>query len=311
MTMTETPENNKNNTNDASNSTSTTRPKKTHPIAIINAGCKTNSIDEVIRGLRLASSTDAYQSLLRRALFNAVWHGSARVTEYLLTHENASLGSFSPVVVSRVPSVELLSVLISHGWDINQREADSGAGPGKRLLDFICYDDALVRWCLEHGALVEDDWDRKPDPDPDPFKRPPLLDCAAGLSSLETFKLLQERGARLGPRTLHQAVCSAATCKEPERMKVVEYLLDQMGIDINKMDTDGKLPNHWGPPISYAAKERTGAEMVRYLLERGADPYIKDCWGDHNAFSLAEFYKNEEVMQVLREWKEHREGAGI
>lgn len=41
--------------------------------------------------------------------------------------------------------------------------------------------------------------------------------------------------------------------------------------------------------------------MVRYLLlAKGADPSVKDCWGNHDAIILAEFYSNEDVARVLR-----------
>ena len=54
----------------------------------------------------------------------------------------------------------------------------------------------------------------------------------------------------------------------------------------------------------YAATSRRGVEVVQWLLERGADPEIKDCWGNHDALNLAEFSKNEEVAQILRGWME-------
>ncbi|KAL1988952.1 hypothetical protein VTN96DRAFT_6941 [Rasamsonia emersonii] len=287
-------------TQDSSSASTRPQAKPPHPRVIINVGCKNNSIEEVARGLRLASSPDAYRDLVRRALFTAVYHGSAPVTEYLITQENAPLHTLSPLTVATSPSTELFSVLVSHGWDINQRRADHGAGRGQRLLDLICSDEALVRWCLEHGASVEDD------PDADWYTAPPLLETAAAVGTLSTFKLLRERGAQLGRRTLHKAVSGAAHSKDS--MEIVKYLVDELGMDVNQMDTDGKLPDHWGPPLCYAAKWRDGGEeVVRFLLERGADPTIKDCCGNHDAFSLAEFTKNEGVMKVLREWREQRE----
>ena len=41
--------------------------------------------------------------------------------------------------------------------------------------------------------------------------------------------------------------------------------------------------------------------MVRWLLEKGADPEIKECFGHHDALNYAELCGNEEVAQVLRQ----------
>lgn len=55
-------------------------------------------------------------------------------------------------------------------------------------------------------------------------------------------------------------------------MDMVEYLVDELGMNVNAMDTKDKLPDHQGAPICYAAKWNTGYEaVVRFLLERGAD----------------------------------------
>lgn len=32
-----------------------------------------------------------------------------------------------------------------------------------------------------------------------------------------------------------------------------------------------------------------------------------DCWGNHNALSLAEFYGNKDVVRVLMEWRKGEE----
>lgn len=74
-----------------------------------------------------------------------------------------------------------------------------------------------------------------------------------------------------------------------------------MRLVFNRIDTGWRLPNHWGTPVAYAAKGKDGEDVVRYLLGRGADPTVKDCWGNHDALSLAGFYGNEDLALVLRE----------
>ena len=191
------------------------------------------------------------------------------------------------------------------GWDLNQRSSDMGAGKGPRLLDLVTWDEDLVRWCLEHGAQVSDGLD-----DEDTLKYLPLTEKVAAVGTVSSFKLLRENNAQIGRRTLHQAAEGAATCDaadEPERMAMLRFLVEEERLEVNQMDTDGQLPNHWGTPIAYAAKGRGGEDVVTWLLDRGADPTVKDCWGDHDALSLAETYGNKEVARVLRESVEGRE----
>ena len=157
----------------------------------------------------------------------------------------------------------------------------------------------LARWCLEHGAQVSDGADED-----DALKYSPLTESVAASGTVSSFKLLRANNARIGRRTLHRAAESAATCDpadKPERMAMLRFLVEEERLDIKLMDTIGQLPNHWGTPVAYAAKGRGGEDVVRWLLERGADPRVKDCWGNHDALSLAEFYGNEKVAHVLRE----------
>lgn len=129
-----------------------------------------------------------------------------------------------------------------------------------------------MRWCLAHGASVLDP------PDLNPFCTPPLLEEAASKASLETFKLLRQKGAKLTRRVLHRAVEMAAHASGDEvgeRMALVKYLVEEEGCDINALDVEeGKqYPNHWGTPMAYAVhishggKAESGREVVRYLLE--------------------------------------------
>lgn len=74
---------------------------------------------------------------------------------------------------------------------------------------------------------------------------------------------------------------------------MVNYLVDDLGLDVNALDTGTQDFNHWRTPLCYAVRiTHGGEEVVRFLLDRGADPYIKDCWGFHDAFSRAKPVKN-------------------
>lgn len=88
---------------------------------------------------------------------------------------------------------------------------------------------------------------------------------------------------------------------------MVRFLVEEEGLDVNRIDTEGQLPKNWGTPVTYAAKGKGGEDVVRYLLAKGADPRVMDCWGNHNALSLAEFYGNKDVVRVLMEWRKGEE----
>ena len=55
----------------------------------------------------------------------------------------------------------------------------------------------------------------------------------------------------------------------------VEVLVEEEWLDVNRMDIDVLLANHWGPPIAHADKGKGGEDAVRYLLARGADPRLR------------------------------------
>ena len=279
-------------------------------LAIISNGCRTNSITEVSRGLQAASLEEHRQvhGLLSWSLSRAVYHGHPKVVRYLIEHESAPVDQLSPLMVSHSPSIEVFQILIDHGWDINQSRPDRGPGLGEPLLHLICGDESLVRWCLNHGAIVEGQHT-------DPYNCPPLLENVAGRGTVAIFTLLHSRGAQLGARTLHSAAASVAgNSDDPERlsarMAMVEYLVDDLGLDVNALDTEGQMPNHWGTPLCYAAQyPRGGEEAVRFLLDRGADPSIKDCWGISDAFGMAERSKNSRISEILREWRVQNQGG--
>lgn len=275
--------------------------KPPSPRRLIIDGIRNQSTAEISRALRLD------HSLLAFALSSAVSKGSIPLTAYLLTTERAPVDTLTPLNIATEPSVELLDTVVSAGWDLNRRSPDKGAGKGQRLLDLVAWDEGLVKWCIEHGAQVSDGAENE-----DALKYPPLTESVAALGTVSCFKLIRENDARIGRRTLHRAAESAATCDvvdKPGRMVILRFLVEEERLDVNEIDTDRQLPNHWGTPVAYAAKGKGGEDVVRYLLARGADPRVKNCWGDHDALSLAEFYGNREVARILRESTKVEEGS--
>ena len=273
---------------------------------LVTNGCISNDVDEVKEGIKEANSTEEYkdEDFLPWSLRRAVFYGAPDVVRYLLEEEGVALDSITPRRVGPFPSIEVLRVLIDHDWDINRSEPDRGTGPGQRLLQLVCKYESIVRWCLDHGASPKD-------PHPHPYRSPPVLEIAASVGTASTFKLLHSRGAELTPRVLHCAVESAYKCR-PEnrlaRMAMVKYLVLELGFNVNALDSEEERFNDWGTPLCYAAQVNgDNVEVVRFLLEQGADPYIKDQWGMRDAFGVAERSKNVRFSELLRGWEKKQE----
>lgn len=167
------------------------------------------------------------------------------------------------------------------------------------LVYHVYRSEELLRWCLDHGARVDY-------ADTDPPSVPPLLECVGKGGTVSAFKLLMKNGAKLGRRTLHRAV-EGASSGAPERMDMVRFLVEEMGCDVNGMDMpeDKRYSAHYGTPLNYAAHKGGAVEVVMYLLEKGANPEIKDCWG-FDAFTYARS-GGKSVLEVLTRWREQRE----
>lgn len=92
-----------------------------------------------------------------------------------------------------------------------------------------------------------------------------------------------------------------AAAHKPERMAILRFLVEVERLDICGKYADRQLPNHSGTPFAYALKGKGkggGEDVALRMLARSTDPRIKECWGKHDALSLAEIYENEGVARV-------------
>lgn len=65
---------------------------------------------------------------------------------------------------------------------------------------------------------------------------------------------------------------------------MLTYLVDELHLDVNARDTEDLMsdgcrkPSSWGRPLDYALKvadeDPVGGAVVRWLLNKGADPNI-------------------------------------
>lgn len=163
----------------------------------------------------------------------------------------------------------------------------------RQLTEYFRYitdDKSLTEWFLDHGAdpNVQSAWDLT------------AMSVTMYGAPLDTIKMLFSRGAdaKRG-QLLHNAVFRDS----PDVIELAGLLLD-MGVPINEIHYE----NHpqafaersafgLGTPLHYAASEGK-VELVSYLLQRGADPSIKNMKG-RTVLQQAEFRQQSEVVRLL------------
>ena len=118
------------------------------------------------------SSNAAPQRRLSEHLLDVVYLGRLEEVQNLIHESDAAIDALTPEAVSMFLSAQFFQFLLNSGWDIGKQEPDRGVGLGRNLLSRICYDETLVRWCLDHGASVQQQIVNRQ-------KNPPLLEIAA------------------------------------------------------------------------------------------------------------------------------------
>lgn len=277
---------------------------------------------------RSSASPEARDELLNEALRSSVFEGSVPRTAHLLDVEKASTQHLRHSAVASNPSVDLLETLTRFGYDPDTPGLQNTGEQGRRLIDYaaVLRNDTVVRWLVDRGVSLDhgqDDYAVVPMP-------APLLDTAAQWSSLSTFRLLLEKGAKLGRRTLHLAVLFAAAIKadpsvspttdfrgfspsekwgtDRKRMsEMLPYLVDELHLDVNAMDIDRENPptGHYGTPLCYAVYSNAAA-MVKWLLSKGADPRIGNANEGADAKRMADAMRADRCLVVFEEWTKSR-----
>lgn len=293
----------------------TTRAPPPRPGRLVLQACQTDDTSLIAQALTLASlptAHDSLDSILTQAVNNAIRRNATSVLTYVLTH-GGSVPHTSFLSVEN-PSTSTLEILLSHGWDINAR----ALGEKAFLWNAVLVSDELVAWCLDHGASpIPKDLHLESEEEKlkDSFGCPAILESAARNSTLKTFKLLHSKGAPLGRRTLHFAAASAFKTMETEeasfaeRIGIVKHQVEDLGLEPNALDQPKGYSwgNHWGTPLCYVAKELSPRwdceEVVKYLLEKGADPEMVMDPGGWSAVELARQGGNERLLKIFDYWR--------
>lgn len=301
-----------------------TRPLRAETRDLISTAIREDSVSKLKPALDLArsSSRPTYPIIVARAQRAAVENNSLSVLVHLLENEDAQTSDLSIFQISENGSLPVLEVLLAHGWDVNAQDEEDG----KRLIDWSCTDEVRARWLVKHGARVDGGEFEFEGSESRP---PPLLETCARVGSLSMFKFLQSQGAKLGGRTLHHAASAGAfvgadpgsllpngAAIEDEKVykarenveDILRYLVDELDLDLNAIDTDvpkGLL--FCGTPLNYAAKEKRGSGVVKWLLEKGANPSIRSLGGGGeagmDAKGYAEWMGCTRVLEALDSWK--------
>jgi ankyrin repeat protein len=102
-------------------------------------------------------------------------------------------------------------------------------------------------------------------------------------------KMLLDKGAN--PNITNEGYTAIIYATSYGFVEIVEMLVEN-GADVNQIHLDGTTP------LINAVLSDDG-EMVKLLLDKGADPAIKD-YGENTALDYAKAMKNSEIIELLQ-----------
>ncbi len=254
-----------------------------------------NDADLVSRLLKAGGNPNTRNLLGSTPLAEAVFHSNTEMVKALI-NAGADPNAAGPdrqtalMIVARTPNVAAAKLLLDKGANPNLKEAQRGQTA--LMWAAASSQGPMMRELLAHGA--------EPDATSDPDLRTPLVSSepraqprppgamtamlfAVREGCLECVKALLEKGANIdladpeGVTPLISAVFNA-------HFDVAKYLIEK-GANVNKFDWWGRTPlylavdyntlPHGGRPDQPSLDETLPIDIVRMLLEKGANPNIQ------------------------------------
>ena len=120
---------------------------------------------------------------------------------------------------------------------------------------------------------------------------------AAKSNRVNVLPRLVQAGARLDADPYRGTPLIWAAVRN--RMDAARWLLDR-GAEVNRKATFGGLTHGQGITALHMACQNGHLAMVRFLIERGADPALKDDLFDSDAAGAARYFGQQEVCDYLR-----------
>ncbi|KAL8662832.1 MAG: hypothetical protein Q9202_004346 [Teloschistes flavicans] len=252
---------------------------------------------------------------LHQGLVIALTAGHTDITHYLLS-VGAPILRETPTTVLSAPvdkQIPLFQLLLDRGWSVN-----TPGFYGAVLLPRVTENLTLLQWFLKSGAdpnlgKQHDVRDRYGGSDHDSCA---ALERAAGQGNVEAVRLLLRAGAEIrygiplhfaagslppGSNPLNGRVTPSAEF-DRSRIPVMATLVEH-GADVNQAEES----RHMVPRYAIMKAVMAGAvERVRWLLEHGADPELKEPYG--SAAFFAAKMSSEEMKQVIDEALRVRKG---
>jgi ankyrin repeat protein len=251
-----------------------------------------NDTDMVARLIKAGAKPNVRNQLGSLPLTEAAFHANTEMIQALLeagADPNAAGpdGQTPLMLVARTANVAAAKLLLDKGANVNAREGQRGQTA--LMWAAASSQPAMMRELLARGAEVDaksttDLMSPLVTPEPRAVPRPPggmtAMLFAAREGCLECVKALVEKGAKLdladpeGVTPLILAVFNT-------RFDVAKYLIEQ-GANIDHWDWWGRTPlylavdyntlPHGGRPDAPSLDETQPIDIIRILLERGANP---------------------------------------
>ncbi|KAJ5958586.1 uncharacterized protein N7479_005736 [Penicillium vulpinum] len=257
----------------------------------------------------IVSSKNFTPAFLHHGLTRALRSGNTEISRYLLesgapiVRETPSNILFGPLE----QQIALFELLTQHGWTPN-----TPGYYGSVLLPRTVKSLPVLRWFLDHGAnpnlgAQQTSHDRRGGPD---ISSCAALEAAAARGKVEAVRMILDAGAKIQNGVpLHYAAGACPPGANPHtgrvapsrefdasRIPIMALLVDR-GADVNQREESRHMVAQYA--IVYAVK--AGAvERVTWLLEHGADPYIRGSFG--SAAEYARASGNQEITKVIAEF---------